>query len=161
MANQRIPVPLTFSAETMRALGQSLLHLNVSGNGIEDVELLTELSSLERLNLSANAVSCMSQVADLVLSLGNMRELDLRGNPVCRSHKYYERTVARSQRVLTLLDGRVVPQEHRKMLCNLERHTRKVGTKSVPKLHQSSSNDSVSVEGEALGEFSGFHAALY
>ena len=94
---------------------------------MQDVEALTNLSALVVLNLSNNSVVEMGQVVELVRALQDMKELDMRGNPVCRQHKYYERIVARSGNKLRLMDGRLIPQSHRDMLCQLERHTRKVG----------------------------------
>ncbi|CAN0261265.1 unnamed protein product [Ascophyllum nodosum] len=100
------------------------------------LENLVDLYLVERLILADNDIHELSTVVDFMTSMEELRECDLRGNPVSRTPKYFERAVTRCGERLETLDGKPVYPQHRSMLQRLDRYkrgeARKLASKGNP-----------------------------
>lgn len=81
---------LAFDAATMAALAPSLRELAAAGCHVSAVAPLACLRNLVKLDLEDNALASLDDVEEGVMGLAQLRELALRGNPVCRQQRYRE-----------------------------------------------------------------------
>jgi hypothetical protein len=85
---------LAFDAATMAALAPSLRELAAAGCRASDVAPLACLRNLVKLDLEDNALASLDDVEEGMMGLVQLRELVLRGNPVCRQQRYREQARA-------------------------------------------------------------------
>ncbi|CAM9523990.1 unnamed protein product, partial [Phaeothamnion confervicola] len=113
LADQRLPVgaALELDTKSLRCIGDTLTALDVSGNNLRSLTPLAALSGLQRLGAARNDVDDLQEA--MLEALEWLQELDLQHNPVCSTHKYYERAIARSNDRLETLDGKHVEPRHR------------------------------------------------
>lgn len=124
LASQRLSSYQSFAFDpaSLHACINNLTSLNLEGNDIDDVEPYLMLRNLQRFKLSKNKIRELAQAKALVGELYYLQDLDLRENPVCRTHKYLQTLIGLSSRTLKMLDGRPVAQPQREMLQNIRRH---------------------------------------
>ena len=126
VANQRCPVgapPLSFDLDSLASVGQTLMTLNISGNGLlELMPIVHNLPMLKRLNASKNELSNLGELRGCVRMLEELEECDFRRNPVCSNRKYSRSIIASCQIKLTSLDGEPVVPEHREKLIAIEHY---------------------------------------
>ena len=124
LASQRLSPyqSFVFDPTSLHACMKNLTSLNVEGNEIDNVQPYLMLRNLQRLKLSKNNIRELAQAKAVVGELQYLQDLDLRENPVCRTHKYLQTLIGLSSRYLKMLDGKPVAQPQREMLQNIRRH---------------------------------------
>ncbi|CAH1780162.1 unnamed protein product [Owenia fusiformis] len=90
-----------------------LKNLDLSRNGLQSLEGLDHLKSLEKLNVYYNNISCLSELKRLKLNPA-ITDLDLRLNPVARTEPDYRLYLIHMLPNLRRLDDRSVRDSERK-----------------------------------------------
>ena len=140
VSNQRIGEggELDFEVESLMGIANSLSRLNIAGNGIRSLASFCSLSQLENVDARRN---CIANIGDAVEIFANedsqIRNLDLRGNPVCNQPRYRDNLILHGRPLRTLDDKDIEPQQ-RDFLMRFEMHKRRpkrtVASKSVERL---------------------------
>eukprot|EP00941_MAST-03F_sp_MAST-3F-sp1_P005157 g5157.t1 len=117
---------LEFDPASLEAL-QDLKVLNVTGNGINSISILSYLGQLENLQARNNKIVDLEDLQMLFQYARRLKTLDIRENPICNLPKYLERVVIASPPSLRLLDGKEIKMQEKKFLLALyARKERKV-----------------------------------
>eukprot|EP01105_Mastigella_eilhardi_P021151 TRINITY_DN5099_c0_g1_i1.p1 TRINITY_DN5099_c0_g1~~TRINITY_DN5099_c0_g1_i1.p1 ORF type:complete len:356 (+),score=68.76 TRINITY_DN5099_c0_g1_i1:46-1113(+) len=109
LSHQQLPPgkEMTFDSPTLQSLSASLRVLTCACN---NMTTLYPLSKLVTLDASSNCIEDIKQVKGVLSECGDLRELNLKGNPLCHGRSYREEIVITSR--LTVLDEKdVLPQE--------------------------------------------------
>lgn len=103
IAHQRLPAgtELTVDDGSLAAISESLEILNVAGNRMSSMEPFAVLRRLTKLNARDNNVADIDAVTPLFGDMRSLRSLDLRGNPVTKVRKYWDKVVIGTPRSLS------------------------------------------------------------
>ncbi|XP_043923105.1 protein phosphatase 1 regulatory subunit 42 isoform X3 [Protopterus annectens] len=117
--NQQLPPgeKLLFDPRTLQSLSKSLLVLNASSNGIDELKELVILENLTHFAASDNQLRDLKEVEHVLKKWHSLQRLDLIRNPVCIKPKYRDRIIVASKH-LEFLDGKEVNQMAREFLIN-------------------------------------------
>ena len=117
--NQKLPTgeKMLFDPRTLMCLSQSLLVLNISGNGVDSVNELACLRSLTQLITKDNKLTSMKELSRVFGSLGSLWKLEIEGNPVCSKPKFRDRVIIMATN-LAMMDGKEITDTSRKFLQN-------------------------------------------
>lgn len=74
-------------------VGSSLRILEIRGNKINDTRNLSSLKLLEILNLADNSIEKIEDLEIMLPLLSNIKNIDLRGNLICKIPKYRDQIV--------------------------------------------------------------------
>lgn len=121
------PLPLDFCPSTLRALSRTLKVLHATRCRLVHVAFLSELVSLEELDIKDNFVESLDECIPLA-SMPRLKKLDLRNNPVTKIYSYFEVMGGAANDRLVLLDDKPVPKQHVAALRGLARHKHQQGT---------------------------------
>uniref|UniRef100_H3CXM0 Protein phosphatase 1, regulatory subunit 42 n=2 Tax=Tetraodon nigroviridis TaxID=99883 RepID=H3CXM0_TETNG len=117
--NQRLAPgeKLLFDPGMLHSLAGSLCVLNISHNNIDDIGDLRALRKLHHFSAADNKLHHIQDLEDVFTHWPELLEMDLRGNPVCKTQKYREllTTVCRS---LVILDSKEINEVTRQFLIN-------------------------------------------
>lgn len=113
---------MDFDSGCMMQLGAhgSLKVLVLASNNIVHPEALGYVSSLRRVDMSANAICDMKGVTEFIASCPLLTSLRLNGCPVGKTVKYRDQIIRASVN-LDELDGEQVPQNHKDFLISFDR----------------------------------------
>lgn len=134
VANQRLIEGeyLTLEEQSFRALSNSLMTIDLSGNGLEGVPPeLFYLRRLEVLNLSKNQIANLEEMGGLFTSCQRLKEVDCRKNPMCEVPRYWEDAVVLTPDRTAMLDGKAIDGRMRKQMRNFEAHRQRVRRKGT------------------------------
>lgn len=84
---------LEFDAESMKTLGNSLQILECQRNFLKDLNNLEFLRQIVYLDLTGNAIETVENVDTQLFCMENLKSLDLRGNPIAKTHKYRDQII--------------------------------------------------------------------
>ena len=117
--NQKLPTgeKMLFDPRTLMCLSQSLLVLNISGNGVDSVNELACLKSLTQLITKDNKLTSMKELSRVFGSLSSLWKLEIEGNPVCSKPKFRDRVIIMAGN-LAMMDGKEITDTSRKFLQN-------------------------------------------
>ena len=117
--NQKLPTgeKMLFDPRTLMCLSQSLLVLNISGNGVDSINELACLKSLTQLTCKDNKLTSMKELSRVFGSLSSLWKLEIEGNPVCSKPKFRDRVIIMAAN-LAMMDGKEITDTSRKFLQN-------------------------------------------
>ncbi|XP_061418567.1 protein phosphatase 1 regulatory subunit 42 isoform X1 [Lethenteron reissneri] len=117
--NQHLPPgeKLLFDPRCLSTLAGSLCVLNVSGNGLEELQELTCLSHMMQFMACENQLTDLQDLADVLTCWPKLWRLELSGNPFCQKPKYRDRVIMMSAS-LDILDGKEIKESARQFLLN-------------------------------------------
>lgn len=117
--NQRLPTgeKMLFDPRTLMCLSQTLLVLNIGGNGVDSINELSCLKSLTQLFCKDNKLSSMKELSRVFGALSSLWKLEIEGNPVCCKPKFRDRIIVMAES-LAMLDGKEITDTSRKFLQN-------------------------------------------
>lgn len=84
---------LEFDADSMKTLGNSLKILECQRNSLRNLKNLEFLRQVISLDLAGNAIESMENVDTQLFCMENLKSLDLRGNPLAKTHKYRDQII--------------------------------------------------------------------
>ncbi len=124
LANQKLEdgFSLKFDPCDLRTLSRNLIVLNVSNCNIIDCSDVSELHSLEKLNLSKNKIESMEEVSKVLENLYYLQEVDFRQNPISKFRNFNELCILTSQRSLRKLDSKEITMKQREDLRSFAAH---------------------------------------
>ncbi|XP_049912772.1 protein phosphatase 1 regulatory subunit 42 [Epinephelus moara] len=108
---------LLFDPMALRSLAESLCVLNINNNNIDDIRDLTVLKELQHFSAADNKLHNMEELEDVFSHWPQLLQMDLGGNPVCKSKKYRDHLITVCKR-LEVLDGREINELTRQFLIN-------------------------------------------
>ncbi|XP_046384696.1 protein phosphatase 1 regulatory subunit 42-like [Ischnura elegans] len=111
---------LQFDPRTTESLGESLIILNVSKNGLNSLWDICPLKSLIELHARDNSLQTFPGVCEPLSTMLNLQILDLSGNEICSMSKYRDAILVSASPKLELLDERRVHQLTREFVKNFE-----------------------------------------
>uniref|UniRef100_A0A3Q3VQ67 Protein phosphatase 1 regulatory subunit 42 n=1 Tax=Mola mola TaxID=94237 RepID=A0A3Q3VQ67_MOLML len=119
LESQRLPPgqKLLFDPRSLLSLADSLCVLNINRNNIDDIGDLAALRRLEKLYAADNKLQNMEGLEDVFTRWPGLLEMDLSGNPVCKTPKYRDRLIVACKR-LVVLDDRDINEITRRFLIN-------------------------------------------
>ncbi|MBN3309676.1 PPR42 phosphatase, partial [Amia calva] len=93
--SQRLPPgeKLLFDPRTLHAIANSLCVLNISNNGIDEINDLTVLKNLNHFIAADNQLDDIKELEMVSNQWPQLWRMDLTGNPVCHKHKYRDRLI--------------------------------------------------------------------
>uniref|UniRef100_A0A8D3AXR2 Protein phosphatase 1, regulatory subunit 42 n=1 Tax=Scophthalmus maximus TaxID=52904 RepID=A0A8D3AXR2_SCOMX len=107
---------LLFDPRTLLSLG-SLCVLNINNNKMDDVRDLAVLKKLHSFTAADNKLRNTEELEDVIGVWPQLLQLDLRGNPVCKTPKYRDRLITACTS-LEVFDGREIKEMTRQFLVN-------------------------------------------
>eukprot|EP01135_Chromosphaera_perkinsii_P012196 Nk52_evm15s2612 gene=Nk52_evmTU15s2612 len=118
--NQKLPEgeKMVFDPDTMAGLGHSLEILNISGNGIEDLDDLAPLQNVEFVYAGRNNIQLARGLATFLNECKSLRVVVFKGNPVCKVLKYRERVIVMANPHLESIDDKDIGPNERTFLIN-------------------------------------------
>ncbi|XP_019721846.1 protein phosphatase 1 regulatory subunit 42 isoform X2 [Hippocampus comes] len=121
MESQRLPPgeKLLFDPRTLRALAKSLRVLNISNNNIDEMADLAALWEIRHFSAADNKLRNVEELESVSGSWPWLVQMDLRGNPVCKTAKYRDRLIT-ACKALEVLDGRDIHEVTREFLVKWE-----------------------------------------
>ncbi|XP_077409950.1 protein phosphatase 1 regulatory subunit 42 [Vanacampus margaritifer] len=122
MEGQRLPPEekLLFEPRTLRSLAKCLCIFNVNNNNIDEIGELAVLWQIEHFSAADNKLHNLEELEKVSGSWPWLVQMDLRGNPVCKSAKYRDRLIT-ACKPLKVLDGRDIQEVTRVFLVNWEK----------------------------------------
>ncbi|XP_061569538.1 protein phosphatase 1 regulatory subunit 42 [Cololabis saira] len=119
LENQRLEPgeKLLFDRRTVLALSETLCVLNVNNNNIDDIRDLAVLKELQEFSAADNTLTHIEELEDVFSLWPQLLVMELRGNPVCKTHKYRDRLTTLCTNLGTL-DGREINEITRQFLIN-------------------------------------------
>ncbi|XP_040023508.2 protein phosphatase 1 regulatory subunit 42 isoform X2 [Gasterosteus aculeatus] len=102
---------------TLRSLAESLCVLNINNNNIDEIRDLSVLKELQHFSAADNRLYNMEELEDVFCHWPQLLQMDLSGNPVCKSKKYRDRLIT-AVRSLQVLDGSEINELTRQFLIN-------------------------------------------
>eukprot|EP00736_Rhodelphis_marinus_P011790 Rmarinus@m.6041 len=120
LASQRIPQPLDFDQQTLLALSDSLLVLDVSRCMLTGLEPVSLLLRLQKLYAAKNKIVAHEAVEPVLRGCCDLMVLDLSGNPLASRPKYRDRILLAAQASLQTLDDTPVTVTEREFLRRLD-----------------------------------------
>ncbi|XP_066576769.1 protein phosphatase 1 regulatory subunit 42 isoform X2 [Amia ocellicauda] len=117
--SQRLPPgeKLLFDPRTLHAIANSLCVLNISNNGIDEINDLTVLKNLNHFIAADNQLDDIKELEMVSNQWPQLWRMDLTGNPVCHKHKYRDRLITVCK-TLEVLDGKEINELSRQFLIN-------------------------------------------
>ncbi|KAM3860716.1 protein phosphatase 1 regulatory subunit 42 [Diretmus argenteus] len=108
---------LLFDPRTLLSLAESLCVLNISNNNIDEIRDLSALRELEHFSAADNKLHDMEEMEDVFSHWPQLRQMDLKGNPLCQKPKYRDRLIVVCKE-LEDLDGKEITDVSRQFLIN-------------------------------------------
>ncbi|AWP20691.1 putative protein phosphatase 1 regulatory subunit 42 [Scophthalmus maximus] len=108
---------LLFDPRTLLSLAGSLCVLNINNNKMDDVRDLAVLKKLHSFTAADNKLRNTEELEDVIGVWPQLLQLDLRGNPVCKTPKYRDRLITACTS-LEVFDGREIKEMTRQFLVN-------------------------------------------
>nr|XP_061809940.1 protein phosphatase 1 regulatory subunit 42-like [Nerophis lumbriciformis] len=117
--SQRLPPgeKLLFDPKTLRSLAKTLCVLNVSNNNMDEIRDLAVLKEIQHFSAFDNKLYNVQELEDVLGSWPLLIQMDLRGNPACKTAKYRDRLIMACKR-LQVLDDRDIKEVTRQFLVN-------------------------------------------
>nr|CCA20389.1 conserved hypothetical protein [Albugo laibachii Nc14] len=124
LSDQALPSShaMSFEKASITALAQSLRVLTLANCNITDSSPLHPLFHLERLDLHRNCIKDLQDVFHLLTACTNLKNLDLRENPVILALKYREKVVTFSSSSLQFLDEKEISSSLRRKMQSHAAH---------------------------------------
>lgn len=116
-------VPLQLHLPTLKIFFRSLRVLDISRNRMTDIDPVSSLMMLQRLDASCNMLGDMPAVGNVLQRLSQLSWLCLEENPVCWMRKYRDLVIIAAQASLEHLDGKDIQANERPFLVQL--HSRR------------------------------------
>ena len=82
-----------FDEETMRTLGNSLEILEAEKNHMKNINGLEFLLNIRILRIAHNSIENLESIDKQIYCMGNLKSLDLRGNPVAKINKFRDQII--------------------------------------------------------------------
>ncbi len=82
-----------FDEETMRCLGHSLEILEAEKNHMKNINGSEFLLNLRILRIANNSIENLESIDKQLYCMGNLRSLDLKGNPVSKMNKFRDQII--------------------------------------------------------------------
>ncbi|XP_077480787.1 protein phosphatase 1 regulatory subunit 42 [Stigmatopora argus] len=119
MESQRLPPgeKLLFDPKTLRSLAKSLCVFNVSNNNLDEICHLAVLTEIQHFSAAENKLHDVEELEDVLGSWPWLIQMDLRGNPACKTAKYRDRMIT-ACKTLRVLDDRDIKEVTREFLVN-------------------------------------------
>ncbi|XP_054622245.1 protein phosphatase 1 regulatory subunit 42 isoform X1 [Dunckerocampus dactyliophorus] len=108
---------LLFDPRTLHSLAKSLCVFNISNNSIDEVGDLAALWEIQHFSATDNKLANIEELEEVFGSWPWLLQMDLRGNPACKTTKYRDRLITACRR-LKVLDGRDIHEVTREFLIN-------------------------------------------
>ncbi|XP_061614308.1 protein phosphatase 1 regulatory subunit 42 [Phyllopteryx taeniolatus] len=117
--SQRLPPgeKLLFDPRTLCSLATSLCVFNISNNNIDEIHDLAVLKEIKHFYAVDNKLHNVEELEDVLGSWLWLFQMDLRGNPACKTAKYRDRMIMACKK-LKVLDGRDIQEVTRQFLVN-------------------------------------------
>ncbi|XP_061660999.1 protein phosphatase 1 regulatory subunit 42 [Syngnathoides biaculeatus] len=117
--SQRLPPgeKLLFDPRTLSSLAESLFVFNISNNNIDEIHDLAVLKEIKHFSAIDNKLHNVEELEDVLGSWPWLFQMDLRGNPACKTSKYRDRMIMACKK-LKVLDGRDIQEVTRQFLVN-------------------------------------------
>eukprot|EP01023_Acetabularia_acetabulum_P032649 TRINITY_DN30500_c0_g1_i1.p2 TRINITY_DN30500_c0_g1~~TRINITY_DN30500_c0_g1_i1.p2 ORF type:complete len:312 (-),score=20.29 TRINITY_DN30500_c0_g1_i1:218-1153(-) len=112
-----------FDEECLQYLSNCLTHLSIAKNEVCDLSMLGNLKRLRCLNVSRNKVSKKEGIEQFLNKCYELRKLDLRDNPICKTPKYRDFVILQACSALDSLDDKSVLAQDKNFVEKL--HNRK------------------------------------
>ncbi|XP_037136226.1 protein phosphatase 1 regulatory subunit 42 isoform X1 [Syngnathus acus] len=121
MESQRLPPgeKLQFDPRTLRSLAKSMRIFNINNNNINKIAELAALWEICIFSAADNKLHDVEELEDVTGSWPWLVQMDLRGNPVCKTAKYRDRLIT-ACKGLEVLDGRDIQEVTREFLVKWE-----------------------------------------
>lgn len=119
LENQRLAPgeKLLLDPMTLRALAGSLCVLNINNNNIDELRDLAVLNELQHFSAADNKLHNMEELENVLSHWPHLVQMDLSGNPVCKTPKYRDCLIIVCKK-LVILDGRDIKELTRHFLIN-------------------------------------------
>lgn len=116
---QKLPTgeKMLFDPRTLMCLSQSLLVLNIAGDGIDSIKDLSCLKCLTQLICKDNKLGSMKELSRVFSATVQLWKLEIDNNPVCCKPKFRDRIIVMTTN-LASLDGKEITDTSRKFLQN-------------------------------------------
>ncbi|XP_061778437.1 protein phosphatase 1 regulatory subunit 42-like [Nerophis ophidion] len=108
---------LLFDPKTLCSLARSLCVFNVTNNNIDEVRDLAALWEIKHFSAADNKLANIEELEEVFGSWPWLLQMDLRGNPACKTPKYRDRLITACTR-LKVLDDRDIHEVTREFLVN-------------------------------------------
>jgi len=137
VARQRRPggLPLEFDPESFLVICNSLLVLEISGNGISNLTQFGDLHNLKKFICNDNDVHDITEIESIV-RLPKIEEATLLKNPCCATRRYRDFVVGWSSDSLKILDNQPIPKHYQVAMKGLMGHRRKIGAEMPRSMRQ-------------------------
>jgi hypothetical protein len=128
VARQRIPKFsfVSFESSSLLTISATLQFLDISGNGITQLNQFYVLSNLTKFLCSDNNISDISEAEGMV-SLPLLDEVTFHRNPMCSLRHYRDYIIGAASDSLTLLDDVPVSKRHLIAIKGLQTLRKKIG----------------------------------
>ncbi|XP_028290911.1 protein phosphatase 1 regulatory subunit 42 [Gouania willdenowi] len=117
LENQRLTQEekLLFDPKTLLTLAGSLCVLKIDNNNIDEIPDLAVLKELQYFSAAGNKLHNIEELEDVLSHWPQLLQMDLNGNPVCKTTKYRDRLIVVCERLETL-DGKEINELTRQFL---------------------------------------------
>ncbi|XP_029004599.1 protein phosphatase 1 regulatory subunit 42 isoform X2 [Betta splendens] len=119
LENQRLAPgeKLLFDPRTLASVAESLSVLNINTNNIDDIRDISILKELQYFSAAGNKLHNIEELQGVCSHWPQLLQMDLRGNPVCKTAKYRDCLITVCES-LEVLDGREINEVTRQFLIN-------------------------------------------
>lgn len=115
LSKQRLPSPTAFvhfDPISLNAISNTLEVLDITGCGISNLLQFCCLTNLRKFFAVDNNVLILDEAEELMLSTRRIVEVNMKGNPICRAHKYFDILIAAAPDTIKLFDEKdVLPHQ--------------------------------------------------